>query len=193
MDCLPEYLFPSGYSIKATIETRLILLTIETISSAMTQQKIPRTGSRSHLDGSMSAFLHEIPDLHLGGQEDFRNQHRKYLKVLGIHTLPKYKVHPIQEFGFTAIRGPHGTIPEGRMIPRANLSRNDRKIGENIAEELAQFTSLLTWGNLINFQLPPNRYNLYEWHTIMLVLRKKGLNLLLKRANYRQVQRYNPS
>ena len=69
------------------------------------------------MDRELSAFLNEFPDLHLGGQDDFRNERRKYLEVFGIHKLPKDKVHPIQEVGFTAIRGPHGTIPIRVLYP----------------------------------------------------------------------------
>ena len=83
----------------------------------MTQQKIPQTGSRSHLDGSISAFLKEFPDLHLGGQEDFHDERRKHLEVFGIHKIPKDKIYPIHNVEFTAIRGPHGTIPIRVLYP----------------------------------------------------------------------------
>lgn len=83
----------------------------------MAQQHIPKTGSRSQLNESVSSFLEQFPDLHLGGQEDFHDERCKHLGVFGIHNLPLNKVHPIHNVEFTAIRGPHGTIPIRVLYP----------------------------------------------------------------------------
>ena len=83
----------------------------------MTRQKIPWTGSRGHLDDSISAFLKQFPDLHFGGQEDFHDECFKHLEVFGIHKFPKDKAHTIREVEFTAIRGSHGTNPIRILYP----------------------------------------------------------------------------
>ena len=83
----------------------------------MTHQKIPTTGTRTQLKGSVAAFLKEFPDLHLGGQEDFHDERRKHLEVFGIHNIPQEKVQPIHDVEFTAISGPHGTIPIRVLYP----------------------------------------------------------------------------
>ncbi len=96
----------------------------------MTRQKLPRTGSRGHLEDSISAFLKQFPDLHLGGQEDFHDERRKHLEVFGIHRIPKDKVHPIHDVEFTAIRGPYGTIPIRVLYPSSGEdNRKSNKAG----------------------------------------------------------------
>lgn len=83
----------------------------------MSPQNIPTTGSRTQLKDSVAKFLKEHPDLHLGGQADFHDERSHHLKVFGIHNIPKDKIHPIHEIEFTAIRGPHGTIPIRVLYP----------------------------------------------------------------------------
>lgn len=86
----------------------------------MTQMKgpkIPKTGTRGTLDNSIAAFLKQFPDLHLGGREPFTDERRKHTQVFGIHSLPKEAIHPIHNVEFTAIRGPHGTIPIRVLYP----------------------------------------------------------------------------
>ncbi|KAL3477182.1 Alpha/Beta hydrolase protein [Aspergillus californicus] len=83
----------------------------------MPQRQIPSTGSRGQLNDSISSFLQQFPDLHLGGQEDFHDERRKHLNAFGIHSLPSDRVHPIHDVEFTAIRGPHGTIPIRVLYP----------------------------------------------------------------------------
>ena len=96
----------------------------------MARQKIPRTGSRGHLEDSISSFLKQCPDLHLGGTEDFHDERRKPLEVFGIHKIPKDKVHSIHEVEFTAIRGPHGTIPIRVLYPSSGEdNRKSNKAG----------------------------------------------------------------
>jgi acetyl esterase/lipase len=93
---------------------------------------IPKIGTRSkQLNASISSFLKAHPDLHLGGEEDFHAERRKHLDVFGLHKLPNEGVHPIGEVEFTAIRGPHGTIPIRVLYPR--LGEEKRKKGEAAA------------------------------------------------------------
>lgn len=83
----------------------------------MALQRIPLSASRSQLDDSVSEFLKRFPDLHLGGQEDFHEERRKHLEVFGIHKIAEDKLHPIHHVEFTAIRGPHGTVPIRVLYP----------------------------------------------------------------------------
>ena len=96
----------------------------------MSQQSIPKTGSRGQLNSSVSSFLEKFPDLRLGGQEDFHDERRKHLEVFGIQEIPKDKVHPIHDVEFTAIRGPHGTIPIRVLYPSTGEdNRKSNKAG----------------------------------------------------------------
>lgn len=90
--------------------------------------EIPTTGTRSQLHPSIQTFLKDHPDLHLGGQEDFHDERNHHLKVFGIHKIPKDKVHPIGEVEFTAVRGPHGTIPVRVLYPKSGEDK--RKNGQ---------------------------------------------------------------
>ena len=94
----------------------------------MAQSKIPTTGSRTQLTSSIKTFLKDHPNLHLGSEEDFHEERRKHLEVFGIHSIPKDKIHPIGEVEFTALRGPHGTIPVRVLHPKSGEGR--RKKGE---------------------------------------------------------------
>jgi len=90
--------------------------------------KIPTTGTRSKLAPSIQAFLKEHSQLVLGADEDFHAERRKHTEVFGIHNLPKHGVHSIGDVEYTAIRGPHGTIPIRVLYPKS--SENKRKNGE---------------------------------------------------------------
>jgi len=92
---------------------------------------IPTTGTRSQLHPEIQTFLKDHPKLHLGGQEDFHDERNHHLEVFGIHNLPKDKIHPIGEVEFTAIRGPHGTIPVRVLYPKSGEDK--RKNGEAAA------------------------------------------------------------
>lgn len=94
----------------------------------MPESKIPTTGSRTELAPSIKTFLKDHPDLHLGGEKDFHEERRKHLEVFGIHSIPKERVHPIGEVEFTALRGPHGTIPVRVFHPKSGEDR--KKKGE---------------------------------------------------------------
>lgn len=92
------------------------------------QQSIPKTGNRSQLNVTVSSFLEQFPALHLGGQEDFHDERSKHLGIFGIHGIPKDKVNPIHDVEFTAIRGPHGTIPIRVLYPSSG--EEHRKSGK---------------------------------------------------------------
>jgi hypothetical protein len=51
-------------------------------------KEIPRTGTRTTLCRSISAFLKNNSSLHLGGDEDFHAERRKHLEVFGIRSIP---------------------------------------------------------------------------------------------------------
>jgi acetyl esterase/lipase len=91
--------------------------------------KIPTTGTRSKLCSSISNFLKEHPELHLGGDEEFTTERRKHLEVFGFHHIPKNKQHSVGEVEFTALRGPHGTIPVRVFYPSSG--EDERKKGES--------------------------------------------------------------
>ncbi|WVR08950.1 hypothetical protein IAU60_006009 [Kwoniella sp. DSM 27419] len=93
--------------------------------------EIPTTGSRTELHTSIKAFLEKFPDLHLGGQEDFHAERAHHLEVFGFHNIPVDKVHPIGDVEFTAVRGPHGTIPVRVFYPKSGEEK--RKKGEAAA------------------------------------------------------------
>jgi acetyl esterase/lipase len=90
--------------------------------------EIPTTGTRTKLVSSIEQFLKDNSSLHLGGDEDFHGERRKHLEVFGIHSIPKEKQHPIGEVEFTAVRGPHGTIPVRVLYPKSG--EEHRKKGE---------------------------------------------------------------
>ncbi|KAF2813004.1 uncharacterized protein BDZ99DRAFT_496098 [Mytilinidion resinicola] len=97
----------------------------------MSNSKIPKVGNRTTLAPSISSFLKHNPSLHLGGANAFTDERRHHTEVFGIHSLPKEKVHPIHEVEFTAIRGPHGTIPVRVLYPKSGEEK--RKKGEAAA------------------------------------------------------------
>lgn len=88
----------------------------------MTTQNIPHVAGRTSLYPEIKKFLHDNPDLHLGEEGDFHDERRHHLEVFGIHSLPQDKVNPIGKVEFTAIRGPHGTIPIRRLYPESSRS-----------------------------------------------------------------------
>ena len=99
----------------------------------MTQQKIPKTGTRGQLKDSVSSLHKKFQDLHLGGQEDFRDERRKHLEVFRIHKIPKDEVQPIHKVEFTAMRRPHGTNPVRVLYPGSGEDkRKSNKAGNLI-------------------------------------------------------------
>lgn len=85
----------------------------------MSSQSIPKTAGRTTLAASLGAFLEDNPTLHLGGDVDFHSERRHHLEVFGWHNLPEDKRSPIGKVEFTAIRGPHGTIPLRLFYPQS--------------------------------------------------------------------------
>ncbi|KAK3947305.1 Alpha/Beta hydrolase protein [Pseudoneurospora amorphoporcata] len=93
--------------------------------------RIPTVGPRARdLHYSIRDFLSAHPLLELGGQEHFTVERRRHQDVFGLHALPKDKIHPIDDVEFTAIRGPHGTIPIRVLYPASGKdSRNKGRAG----------------------------------------------------------------
>lgn len=89
---------------------------------------IPTTGHRTTLHPEIQSFLHDNPTLHLGGEGSFHDERRHHLEVFGIHMLSAKQTHPIGDVEFTAIRGPHGTIPIRVLYPKSGEEK--RKEGK---------------------------------------------------------------
>lgn len=77
----------------------------------MTSFKLPTEGTCSTLDPEIHQFLKDHPDLHLGGTGNFLDERKHHTRVFAFHALSTTQQAPIQSVEFTAIRGPHGTIP----------------------------------------------------------------------------------
>ncbi|KAF2036032.1 alpha/beta-hydrolase [Setomelanomma holmii] len=97
----------------------------------MSSTEIPKTGTRTKLCSSIDKFLRDHDILHLGGDEDFHAERRKHLEVFGIHDIPKDQLNSIGDVEFTAIRGPHGTIPVRVFYPSSGSAA--RQKGESEA------------------------------------------------------------
>jgi hypothetical protein len=95
--------------------------------STSTISKIPETGTRGTLTPSIKKFLEQYSTLHLGGDEDFHAERRKHLDVFGIHSIPKGKQHPIGDVEFTAVRGPHDTIPVRVLYPKGGEEKKRKE------------------------------------------------------------------
>lgn len=76
---------------------------------------------------SIKAFLKSHPDLYLGGAEEFTAERAKHLEAYGIHNIPSDKISPIGDVEFTAIRGPHGTIPIRVFCPKSGEKKRSEK------------------------------------------------------------------
>lgn len=84
--------------------------------------RIPKTGTRSALDPQIQAFLAQNSNLHLG-DADFLSERRYHTEVFGFHYHPLPLQAPIGHVEFTAIRGPHGTIPIRIFYPLSGRER----------------------------------------------------------------------
>lgn len=95
---------------------------------------VPEVGARAPMvNGGIADFLANHPDLELGGSRGFISERRKHAEVFGIHKLPKSKINPIRDVEFTAIRGPHGTIPIRVLYPNhGEHKRVEGKMGAMI-------------------------------------------------------------
>lgn len=89
--------------------------------------KIPTTGSRGQLDSTIQAFLKKYPDLHLGSESDFHGERNHHAQVFSFHRIPTNAQHPIGQVEFTAIRGPHGTIPIRVFYPASGETKRQSK------------------------------------------------------------------
>ncbi|KAK4184239.1 hypothetical protein QBC35DRAFT_525651 [Podospora australis] len=92
--------------------------------------KIPTdhpVGTRSHRpNGAIEDFLADHPELVLGGESGYTMERRNHQKIFGIHNLPDKRVNPIDRVEFTAIRGPHGTIPIRVLYPSSGKDRAEK-------------------------------------------------------------------
>ena len=104
--------------------------------------KIPSTGTRTKLCPSISAFIGKNSNLHLGGDEDFHSERHKHLEVFGFHNLPKDSIHPIDS-EFTAVRGPHGTIPVRVFYPKSGAEK--KRMGASSAL-VTSMAAGIRWG-----------------------------------------------
>lgn len=94
------------------------------ISSIMSSSTLPIEGTRTTLDKEIEDFLKENPDLHLGGDVDFHQERSHHTKIFGFHKLDLSLQCPIKDVEFTAIRGPHGTIPLRLFYPSSFEGQN---------------------------------------------------------------------
>lgn len=89
--------------------------------------EIPNIGTRAHMvNGAIADFLANHPALELGGEKGFCVERRQHMEVFALHKIPQSKVNPIGEVEFTAIRGPHGTIPFRVLYPRSGEGRRQK-------------------------------------------------------------------
>jgi hypothetical protein len=95
------------------------------MSSPSSDSHIPKTGTRTTLCSSISHFLESHPSLHLGGDEDFHAERRKHLEVFGFHSISEDRRHDIGRVEFTAVRGPHGTIPVRVLYPSSGKGEGE--------------------------------------------------------------------
>jgi acetyl esterase/lipase len=119
--------------------------------SKMSSSKIPKTGTRSSsIPSSLSTFLNDHPDLHLGGDGDFHQERRHHLEVFGFHALPKDKQASIGRVEFTAVRGPHGSIPVRLFYPKSVVDGG--KKNENVAALVYMHGGGYTVGSVDEFE-----------------------------------------
>jgi acetyl esterase/lipase len=78
------------------------------------------------VNGAIADFFANHPDLELGGVRGFTVERQKHMEVFALHRLPPSKVNPIGEVEFTAIRGPHGTIPIRVLYPSSGEVRRTK-------------------------------------------------------------------
>lgn len=90
---------------------------------------IPKTGTRSTLDKEIETFLSSHPDLHLG-TEDFVRERGVHARVFGFQALPELQRKHVERVEFTAIRGPHGTIPVRIFYPSNAIASQRAEAGE---------------------------------------------------------------
>ncbi|KAK4158222.1 hypothetical protein C8A00DRAFT_39417 [Chaetomidium leptoderma] len=72
---------------------------------------------RGRVNGAIADFFANHPNLELGGTNGFTVERQQHMEIFALHKLPKSKINPIGDVEFTAIRGPHGTIPIRVLYP----------------------------------------------------------------------------
>jgi len=93
----------------------------------MPAPSIPFVGTRSHrVNGAVADFFANHPDLELGGVKGFAVERRRHMDIFALHKIHETKINPIGEVEFTAIRGPHGTIPIRVLYPSSGQARRLR-------------------------------------------------------------------
>ncbi|KAF9773416.1 hypothetical protein IL306_008788 [Fusarium sp. DS 682] len=95
--------------------------------SSTAKSDIPTVGTRSTLDSEVATFLKQNPGLHLGGKDKFTAERAEHLKIFGFHSLDSGKRSPIQDVEFTAVRGPHGTIPIRLFYTKSGQEQREKK------------------------------------------------------------------
>jgi acetyl esterase/lipase len=93
--------------------------------STMSSSNLPTVGTRTNLDSELKTFLSENTELRLGGSGDFHDERSHHTKIFGFHSLPSSKQAPIHDVEFTAIRGPHGTIPIRVFYPKSGEEKRN--------------------------------------------------------------------
>ena len=90
----------------------------------MSASSFPEVGTRSHrVNGAVADFFANHPDLELGGVQGFSVERQRHMEVFALHRLPSTRINPIGQVEFTAIRGPHGTIPIRVLYPLSGEAR----------------------------------------------------------------------
>jgi acetyl esterase/lipase len=93
-------------------------------TTMMSAPSIPAIGTRAHrVNGAVADFFANHPNLELGGIKGFTVERQTHMEIFALHKLPATKVNPIGEVEFTAIRGPHGTIPVRVLYPSSGEER----------------------------------------------------------------------
>jgi len=91
---------------------------------------LPTVGTRTTIEPQLKAFQDKNSSLRLGGDAEFTQERSHHTKVFAFHNLEKSKQAPIGDIEFTAIRGPHGTIPIRVFFPKSGESaRKDSSAG----------------------------------------------------------------
>lgn len=117
-----------------------------------TQSQIPSTGDRTTLAASLKTFLKDNPNLHLGGDVDFHQERRHHLEVFGFHKLPKDRQAPIGKVEFTAVRGPHGSIPIRLFYPKSAVSHEKGSTNGKLAALVYMHGGGYTVGSVDEFE-----------------------------------------
>ncbi len=93
----------------------------------MSAPSFPEVGTRSHrVNGAVADFFANHPDLELGGVRGFSVERQRHMEIFALHKLPSARINPIGRVEFTAIRGPHGTIPIRVLYPSSGEARRTK-------------------------------------------------------------------